>query len=474
MTASVRALAAAIVVVLVGGVLAAAARGIDPADDFPDRWDPRLQPLVDFVEAARGLRFEHPVEVQFLSPDAYLEATSADSDAVEDPTALAEELEGEVARLRALGVVSGRLDLGGILEQTIGASTLGFYSSADETIRVRGSELTVGVRVTLVHELTHVLQDQRFDLDDLLYDEDIDAGAYEARLGLVEGDAVRTEDLYVAEVLDDRERQAYAEEVQADRDRSDAGNAGVPAFIRASFAAPYELGTTFATMLANAGGNREVDRAFRDPPATEEALFDPASFLADEVAGDVVTGLDDDAIDQSGPFGPVQWYLVLADRIDPSTALEAALGWDGDEFAVEDRDGTTCVRVVFRGDTEEDEAQMAEAIDQWRAAFAEGRAKRVEVEGRPGIDACDPGPAADLQVADRSLDTLVLPFLWGVFVAGQAHAGPDVARCVARMALDGIDYSRLVDPDPSVAESVDADLRRRDLAATSACGSGDR
>jgi hypothetical protein len=475
MPARLRALAAAITVVLVAGVLAASLRATDVlGSDHPDEWDPRVLDIVEFVEAARGLEFDHPVEILFLTPNEYARVTSSSDMALEVTADLADAREAEVARLRALGLVSGPLDLGQALDQTIDASTVGFYSPDDGKIRVRGSDVTVGVRVTLAHELTHAVQDQHFDLEGLLYGPNAGPGGARAGLGLVEGDATRIEELFVQEALGPTEQAAYFEEQQADRDRSTAGNVGVPAFLQGTFAAPYVLGPTFATMLANAGGNERVDEAFDEPPTTEEHLFDPASYLAGEGSDDVDTGLDHDAVEELGTFGSTQWFLVLAERIDPFVALDAALGWDGDEYALEQRDGDLCARVVFRGDTEEDEEQMAAAIDGWLAAFPGGDAERVEVDGRPGIDACDPGPGVDLHVRDRSAEALVVPNLWGIFVAGHADAGPVAARCIARTALDGLDYERVSDPDPSVRSSLDAELRRRALEARSACGSGDR
>jgi hypothetical protein len=237
---------------------------------------------------------------------------------------------------------------------------------------------------------------------------------------------------------------------------------------------PYALGPPFAELLDNAGGNRRVDEAFREPPTTEEHLFDPASFLAGEDAEEVATGIDEDDVEESGAFGVPRWYLVLAERIDPFTALRASLGWDGDEYAIVERGGATCVRVVFRGDREEDEEEMGAAIDEWVAALPGGEAERVDVRGRPGIDACDPGPDVDLRLTNRSSDALVLPYLWASIVAANADAGPEIARCVAEGALKDLPYERVIDPDPDVRASVSADLRRQGLLAASSCGSGER
>ena len=62
---------------------------------------------------------------------------------------------------------------------------------------MRGTEVTPGLAVTLVHELTHVLQDQVFDLDRYHEsDEEPTSGETFAFDSLVEGDADRIEQLY--------------------------------------------------------------------------------------------------------------------------------------------------------------------------------------------------------------------------------------------------------------------------------------
>lgn len=43
-------------------------------NEYPSAWDPRVTDLVAFVERERGLRFEHPVAIDFLD-----EATKATS-----------------------------------------------------------------------------------------------------------------------------------------------------------------------------------------------------------------------------------------------------------------------------------------------------------------------------------------------------------------------------------------------------------
>ena len=444
-------LGTATALVLVAGVLAAAARSLDRGPDHPDRWDPRVAELAAYVERERDLHFDHPVHVDFLTPTEYTEATTGGGPSEEDERA---DLEVYASQLRALGVASGELDLYEAFNSVVDSGTLAFYDPSDERIRVRGTEITVGLQVTLVHELTHALQDQRFELDRVL-DPTLDAGASTAFRALGEGDALRVENAYIEAELDDDQQTAYDEEFAADLADSEAATENVPPYIEATFGAPYALGQPFVTMLFNDDGNAAVDAAFEEPPYTEEHLFDPASFLAGEGASEVDVELPrrSETIEE-GPFGATAWYLVLAERIDPKVAFEAALGWDGDHFAAYEQDEEVCVQAVFDGATADDEDEMAAALDAWRDAMPGDRAELVRVGGHPGIDTCDPGEDVDLELTGRSETSLYLPNLWGHLVADASTAlDADGCRCYARTVIDELTYEQITDPEGEVYAS---------------------
>lgn len=468
--APTRVTSVAIALTLVVGLVAAGVKTMgDDGPPHPARWDPRVAELADFVEQARGLDYDHPVAVDFLSPAEYTKASIGDSaDLAADEIA---DLDRSVEQLRGLGVVSGELDLAGTLDQVTDSGTLAFYSPDDERIRVRGTEMSVGLQVTLVHELAHALQDQHFDLGQLINDSD-DSSESTAHRGLGEGDALRIEDEYIDQELTEEETAAYDEEYAGEVATSEEATTDVPPFIEATFAAPYALGAPFVTMLFDDGGNRAVDEAFRDPPFTEEHLFDPASYLAHEGAAKTDLDLGDVKVVDEGPFGSPSWFLVLGERIDPNVAFTATIGWGGDHYAVFERDGATCTRAVFRGDTERDEDEMQAAIDDWIAALPGGKAKRIDIKGHPGFDTCDPGPDVDMQVTGRSTDLLVLPNVWGYLEAEAApDLGPDGSRCFAAKVLDGISYTDLNDPAKEAA--LTEQVGQRAATAYVACGSGE-
>jgi hypothetical protein len=450
---------AALVVVVVGVVVG---RG-DSGPPHPKRWDPRVADLVAFVERARGLTFHHPVTVEFLSPAAYTKASARHASDLD--TEDRADLVRSTRQWRALGVLSGKVDLATALEAETDAGTLAFYSPADEVVRVRGTTITVGLEVTLVHELTHALQDQHFDLEHLVQVPDDSASA--ARRGLAEGDAIRIEDDYVHQALSTAEQGEYHAEQQQQVATSQQQTAGVPDFVTASFAAPYALGPGFVEMLDADGGNAAVDRAFRDPPRSEQDLFDPASYLAEEKPATVHLDLHGAKVREQGTFGTPAWYLVLAERIDPTVAFRAALGWAGDRYGVYEKGGTTCTQVVFRGQTDRDERRMRSAIDAWVKVLPGGKARRATVHGHPAIDACDPGPSVDLHLSNHDVDALVVPNRWGLLVAQVAKdLGPQGSRCFASRILDGLTFPQLSDPADTALTNA---IATRSVTAYSAC-----
>jgi hypothetical protein len=468
----IRALAVAIAGTFLIGVLSVVS-GVteDDGPGHPDEWDPRVAELAAFVEDERDLEFDHPVFVDFLTPTEYSAATTTTGDALDEEER--EDLDLTVSELRALGLVSGPVDLFGAINDVSDGGTLAFYTPDDQRIRVRGTEVSVGLEVTLVHELTHALQDQHFDLSGIL-DSDVDSSESTARRGLAEGDAMRIEEAYVASELSDEEQTAYDEEYAGELDESREQVGEVPASIQALFAIPYAFGAPFVATLLNEDGNDAIDDAFRNPPTTEEHLFDPASYLALEVAEEVDLELDDVELLDEGPFGSPSWYLVLAERLDPRLALDAVLGWNGDHYGVYEKDGRTCMRIAFAGDSDQDETEMRDALAAWAQAMPGGLSTPIEVDGLPGVDACDPGPDVDMALTGRSLEALALPNLWGYLIAGNApDLGPGGSRCLAGRVIDAFSYEQLTSANSEADQGLLAEVQQRAVEAYRACGSGD-
>ena len=76
-------------------------------------------------------------------------------------------------------------------------------------------------------------------------------------------------------------------------------------------------------MIEQERGAKAVDEAIRVPPSSSEQMFDPLTYLNGDrpVTVDPVKVPAGATVIDQGPFGSVQWFLMLAERIKPATAL---------------------------------------------------------------------------------------------------------------------------------------------------------
>jgi hypothetical protein len=429
-------LALVLVVALVAGGLVAWS-GRD-GKDYPDDWDARVAPLVGFVEDERGLDFEHPVEVEYLTEREFRERVKSDeSDLTEEDR---EDLQSGVGLLRALGLVEGDLDLLDAMNELQGDLVLAFYDPDDEKIVVRGTQLTPAQRVTVVHELMHALQDQHFDLDDML-DSDIDDSVIR---GLVEGDATVVEDAYV-ETLSRSERDDYERETAEGTEASDAGD--IPAVLNILFSEPYAFGPALVRAIRADGGTRALDRAFQLPPDSEAQLVAPLRYLEHDRARDVDAPDPPDGAERvdDGDFGMFGWYVVLAERIDPYRALDAVDGWAGDQFVQYREDGRICVAIAYRGETGSDTDRMEAAVDEWANGLPSGMVGVERHGDELEVQSCDPGADAKVTTG-RIEEAVVLPVArsqaFGSFLQ-QDGVTPEGAWCLADEIITGLTLEEL-------------------------------
>lgn len=452
--------------VTTAGVLGMRVLGDDAGPAYPARWDERVQPFVTAVQRERGLSFEHPVFVDFLKPAEFEKQVTADESDLSDEDR--DEIEHAGGELRALGLVRGRLDLLAETNKLNGAGIVGYYSYDDERIRVRGERLTPSVRSTLVHELTHALQDQYFDLGKRLGDmeEAGDDAATNGFRALVEGDAQRVETAWRASL--GKAQRARLDAAQAADSREFTRDAkGVPQILRTLLAAPYTLGEGLLALAEADGGRPAVDNLFSSPPRTEEHQLDPWTLVTDHQGLLAVPApklpKGDEKVDD-GPFGAVSWLLVLSERIPALQALDAADGWGGDAYLAYEHGGASCVRIGYRGDTRHDLEQMHAALTSWVARGPRGSAKVTRTGPVLVLRSCDPGPKARSRGNDASRQALSLAVTRTHLSAQLLKGGadPEQARCSADRVVHAFTLKQLSSPtiDPKRVREATAACRR--------------
>lgn len=419
---------------------------------YPSAWDPRVDPITAWVSKERELDFSHPVKVNFLTEKEY---TARSTEGGDDGSAASKQYyDDQEAQLRALGFLSGDVDLSKAQDTLADSGTLAYYDPEVEEVFVRGTELTPAVRVTLAHELTHVLQDQNFDLQRI---ESFDDGRSGVLRALAEGDATKVEEAYVDEVLTDAERKAYEKESQqTGDDAKDELDKSVPPILTTLFAAPYILGPELITALDEKGGWETINEALEEPP-TEEVLFDPTTYDTDAakpVTVEIAAPKGAEALEES-EFGPTTWYLMLASRMDPALALGATDGWGGDRYVVYREDEKVCIAIAAKGDTAKDTEQLANAAGAWASRSAKGTAEAKVVDGEVRLRSCDPGTSAK-SAGNVSTDLLVLPVSrTQLYIqALQADRTPAESACFANGVVDAFTLDQLNDPKGTYINSA--------------------
>lgn len=453
-----------------GGAAAggAFALGLFESKLYPKSWDPRVTDLVAFVERERGLEFKHPVYIDFLSAAEFRrQVTQRD-----DPTAVEKaELAQETAVLRAVGLLRGDVDLLKIGEELVGDGAIGLYRPDAKRIAVRGETLDDERRSTLVHELTHALQDQHFDIGDV---ERGSSGAELAFTAVVEADADDVERAWYESLSEDARKAVDA----AQESTSEGADfEGVPRVFVEMLGFPYAFGPDLLRAVVADKGQVGRDSLFTHPPISEEEVVLPGTYLAGQKVKYVATpklAAGEVAIkDTADDFGMVSLLVVLAERIDYTVAWAAVQGWAGDASIGFERGGVACIRI----DVAFDEAAQAErfeaAFDQWSNGFP---ATHSRTDRSVLVESCDPGTNGPAGRADDHVSGIQGLALRREVMESLATFGVPAERtaCVADGTLQLITANRFVAIDDLLTANPNSraigEIQAATARATTACG----
>src|SRR3954465_8908650 len=280
------------------------------------------------VEQIRDLRFRSLPRPQTVRP------AQAKRDGLEDLdrtyTAARRHADEEVLKL--LGLLKPGVDLRKVSGTVFGQGVAGYYDPRTKHLRVVSGAQTTNrflYEITLAHELTHALEDQRFKLD-LESSSSDDAGL--ATLALVEGSATAVMFTY-------GEQHFTSEQTLGGLFSSLGQDTGaLPPFIEAQLVFPYVAGQEFVKRLYAAGGWGVVDAAYRfRPPASSEQIMHPDKYLAVE--------LPDKVRLQASPGAG--WHRVVGGTwgewaTGQLVSNEAATGWGGDRYELWQRGSDGC------------------------------------------------------------------------------------------------------------------------------------
>lgn len=340
---------------------------VRPAPLTPE-WQRTIDKLKQFVETERGLQFKRGFGVVVESEQDFRKRLAEEAEHYGD----ADPADTYIA-LKALNLVDRKLNLNSLEDPLLDGTTLGYYDGFSDTLVVQAEEPTPFVRSVLVHELTHALQDQHFDLDREFdyYDE-----SYLAFEALVEGDATRVEMRYI-ESLSAEERDRTHQEQAAGVTEHQPEDASLEVLSMLS-AFPYEVGEGFVAELMAAGGLERVNQAFASPPATSEQVLHGDRFLSRDEPADVEAPRAEEEALEEGVWGERGLLTMLLRTIPREQAFEAAEGWGGDYYVAWKRGNRNCIRMNIVADSRQDRRELFRALQDWSATHPTASVSNAE------------------------------------------------------------------------------------------------
>ncbi|WP_436936235.1 Hvo_1808 family surface protein [Halovenus marina] len=185
----------------------------------------------------------------------------------------------EEARYRATFLVGGDESATERQRETTQQSVAGYYSPGTGEIVIVSDSKTPRISIdTLVHELTHALQDQHFDLSEVTAVSTQDRT--HGRLGLVEGDAETVRAEYEERCGEVWRCVTVAGGENSEENSETADGAGsdihLGLYITSWF--PYDDGPGFIEHLRDGSGWDGVDEAYEHPPNSSREILDPAIY----------------------------------------------------------------------------------------------------------------------------------------------------------------------------------------------------
>lgn len=348
----------------------------------------KVKRMVDELRAEasriRGLAWKFPVPADLITRKQMREAFVAEIDAEYPPA----KRERDTAILRRVGLLGPDQDPVALQLDFFEAGVAGFYDPKKKILRIVEGLVGEAQRPTILHELTHALEDQYVDLEARTkpFEDDPDRLFAEKILG--EGSAETARWLYQAA---HPELAALFREGQADAEMAAAQMRAftrIPAFLFYPTLLHYRNGPAFVGAAVRGGSYPERMAAlYKDPPVSQEQVLHPSRWFdgtrdypqAVVWGGDLAatagegwsvyhqqaTGELDLAVMLDFHLSATRGKYVVLAALPIAAARKAATGWDAGWTAVlRKADLPLGLVSAYAFDTPRDAWEAAEALGQ--------------------------------------------------------------------------------------------------------------
>lgn len=309
-----------------------------------------------FIESRRGVPFAARPEVVVLSDADFVDRVDADLSAefAEDPDALAVLN----AQYRSTALIGPDERIDEVVRRFGEVGILGFYDPETDELVVREADgLSLLTKTTIVHELVHAYDDQRFDLHRPEYDDDPGEIGWTFR-AVVEGSATWLEEEWQA-TLGAADRQRLMDEELAFGD-VDILSQFELAFLLVQLS-PYEAGEPFVEAIVESGGVDALDEVLEVPPVSSEQVLEVDRFRTGEPPIAIGPPPADDEALWRGTGGQ-----ALIEALFVGNFVGSDVSWGGDQMVVwVDDGGQSCFRWDLAADSTAGLEALAVGFRRW-------------------------------------------------------------------------------------------------------------
>lgn len=318
-------------------------------------------------------------EIRGLSPRGPLRGLEVEHDELLSHVTRAVELEmpekvliGTEAMLVGLGLVPQGFNYRKTMLALLSAKLAGLYDPHLNAMLIRSGLSAADRQMTLLHELVHALQDQHYDVMEVVKWAPDDTDRSGALSALAEGDA--TSAMFDGMMNDGKTALSLPpgfiqERMRADSDAPD----GVPSIIHRSLKASYIDGLTFVHELRQRGGFEAVDEVWRRPPQTTEQVLHLHKYDVGEapllVPVPSAPSKDFELLLHDS-WGEQNLRLVFEEWLPLEKATTAAAGWGGDRIVAYRSQTATIIIWHLVAD---DEAGALRYFTAFSEGYLEGR-----------------------------------------------------------------------------------------------------
>lgn len=245
-----------------------------------------------------------------------------------------------------LGTLPADYDMIKEIKQLLMDQVAGYYDWEKKTLFVADWLPAFLQRPTLIHEVVHALQDQHFDLGRFMEPHEGISDMQSAIQALIEGDAtmVMVDDMLG---IDPTSNEALATRKQmidqlSTQMRSALTLVDAPPVIAESLLFPYAAGLRFVAYVQENGGSQVLDRLYKEPPLSTEAILHPERWFADprdypqsvEIVIPDLFNINKCVSKINETAGEFLIGTIFEQGIPHENAKQAAAGWDGDTWAL--------------------------------------------------------------------------------------------------------------------------------------------